>query len=115
MLSFPITQIVGQKLKSLRIQAGFTEPEICEKLQMNPGDFRKLERGMTELPLWRLAEITNVLDIELHDLLKKDGSSDHTELKNVLELFVRVNAEQAKEIMRLQRKVIELYNSFGGA
>lgn len=109
-MNFPITRLLGQRLRTLRIKTGLTEPDICKKLQMTEGDFSKLEEGSINIPLWRLAEIAQFFTIDLHDLLIREGITDVSELTEEVAFLAKMNIRQSEEIIRLQRKVIMLYN-----
>lgn len=113
MVNIIVTKPLGKRLKFLRMQAGFTEVEICEKLQMNAGKFSKLENGMTTIPLWRLVEIAEFFKVDIHYLLIRKDFPSIPELTEEVESLARINLLQAKEITRLQRKVIELYSNLG--
>ncbi|CAM4373794.1 Transcriptional regulator, contains XRE-family HTH domain [Pedobacter westerhofensis] len=111
MINYFITEFVGRRLRALRLNSGFTEREICKKLQMKAGKFSQLENGLTGIPLWRLMEIAEFFEIGIHELLIRDGNSGGPELTAELESLARMNIRQAEEIARLQRKVMELYCS----
>jgi hypothetical protein len=76
---------------------------------MREGDFSKLEKGRIDIPFWRLAEIAQFFTIDVQDLLKREGIADISELTEEVEFLAKMNMEQSQEIIRLQRKVIELY------
>ena len=113
MVSFPITKEVGQRLRDLRLQTGLAEKDLCKKLQMNAGSFSKLEDGMINIPLWRLAEIAQYFGIDLLDLLITKGKSGTLELTEEVQFFAKMNIQQVEEIVRLRKKVIQLYSGLG--
>lgn len=109
MANFVVSKLVGQRLKALRLKVGLTEAEICKKLQMNEGNFSKLENGTASIPFWRLMEIVQFFNVDTGDVLWGEGNSGVPELQEEVESLARINLLQAEEIARLQRKVVELY------
>jgi len=111
-MNFPISKIIGQRLRALRIRSGLTEQETCNKLQMTEGSFSKLEEGNIGIPLWRLEEIAQFFTIDLYDLLKKEGVTDNdvSDLTEEVASLAKMNMQQSEEIIRLQRKVMQLYS-----
>jgi transcriptional regulator with XRE-family HTH domain len=114
MVSFPVTKEVGQRLRDLRLQTGLAEEHLCKKLQMNAGSFSKLEDGMIDIPLWRLAEIAQFFGVDLLDLLITKDNSGIPGLTQEVQFFAKMNLQLAEEIVRLRTKVIKLYSALGG-
>jgi transcriptional regulator with XRE-family HTH domain len=110
MVNYPLTKLVGQRLRALRIKNGITEPEICELLQMRAGDFAEIEEGMTAFPLWRLKQIAQFFNVDIHDLVKRREYNHVSQMEEVA-FLTKTNPQQAEEILRMQRRVIELYNN----
>lgn len=64
-----------RKLKGLRQQ------DMADKLSMNIRTYQNLENGETKLDLERLAQIAEVLDTTMEDLLKQEGIVINQEIR----------------------------------
>lgn len=61
---------VGTKIRILRNMQGFSQENMAEMLGITIQAFSKIERDITDVNHSRLAQIAEVLKIELADLLK---------------------------------------------
>jgi len=83
---------VSEKIKYLRNFRNWTQEEMAEKLQMTPNGYAKIEQGKTDPDLSRLEQISEILGVELAQLV---GLND----KNVSKLnYNRWLANAAHEL-----------------
>ncbi len=68
-----LAKSIGQAIAARRTKKGLTQGDIAEKIGVDPVTISRIERGMTIVPLPRLAEIADALGSPLADLLR-DGS-----------------------------------------
>jgi len=68
-------------IKKHREFKGLRQQDLADKLNMNIRSYQKLENGDTRLDLERLAQIAEVLETSMEDLLKPEGLIIHQEIK----------------------------------
>lgn len=87
-----------RKIKSLRELKGWKPKEMAHRLKMSPSGYRDIERGETDIPLSRLLEIAEKLEVrpaEIFDLNEKNvfQVENHGTLENcTLENSSQINS-----------------------
>ena len=61
--------ILGERLKELREESGFTQRELAEKLGINPVTYLHYEKSQREPPLSLLADMANFFEVSTDYLL----------------------------------------------
>ncbi|MCW9711258.1 helix-turn-helix domain-containing protein [Avibacterium sp. 21-586] len=61
--------IVRQKIRDIREDKKITQAAMAELLHMSEGGYAKIERGETEIKIDRLANIAQILGVEMVDLI----------------------------------------------
>ncbi|HVS90555.1 MAG TPA: helix-turn-helix transcriptional regulator [Mucilaginibacter sp.] len=109
MAKTPLNSSVGTNIRRLRENNSWNQQSIAEKLNISIPAYSKIETGVTDVNLSRLAQIAHLFDTNLGSLFTDDEprnvpivSTEYTRLEKDL-----LDAE--KEIVHLQRKVIQLY------
>ncbi len=93
---------LGEKIKYLRNLKGWSQDEMADKLNISLPAYSKIERNITDINYSRMLQIAKVFGQTLPDLVNLSGkSTNEAELQKLL-------AEKEKEIMQLQKKVIDL-------
>lgn len=124
---------VATKIKSLRTNKGWSRQQAADKLEMSSGGYSNIERGKTDISITRLAQIAEMFEISLADLLtlsektifnftgthnndcchnwqvnSSPNEAEKLELKNELEKCQLIQQAQAKEIENLQQQIVQL-------
>ena len=103
---------VGKNIKILRKQKGWTQRRVAEQLDVSVPAFSKMETGMTDLNISRLNQIAKLFGIKPTELLA-DGMEDTSALSlretDQLKALLIIKED---EIIRLQHKIIQLYEKF---
>ncbi|MEO8172787.1 MAG: helix-turn-helix transcriptional regulator [Sediminibacterium sp.] len=60
-----ISIAVGQRIRKLREEGGYTQNNIAEALDMSAGAYAKIERGETDPSITRLYELAELMDTEV--------------------------------------------------
>jgi transcriptional regulator with XRE-family HTH domain len=76
---------VHDQIKFVRKLRGWTQEEIANKLEMSVNGYGDIERGETDIPFSRLEQITQILGVQLIELL---GLNE----KNVMNLVSEMNS-----------------------
>lgn len=99
---------VGSKIKYWRIQNGWSQKIVADRLNMSIPAFSKIECGVTDVNLSRLEQIADCYNRPVIELFKHhegESTADEAELIRVNELLESKDAE----IRRLQATVIQLF------
>jgi transcriptional regulator with XRE-family HTH domain len=100
---------VGTIIRRLREDNNWSQQVIAEHLNISIPAYSKIETGVTDVNLSRLEQIAHFFNIGLSNLFGEDKtvsapvSTQYTRLEKDLQ-------EAEKEIILLQRKVIQLYD-----
>lgn len=60
---------IGKNIRKARREKGYSQPEICKKLQITLDFLYRIEYGKTKITLDKLVEICKVLDVSIEELL----------------------------------------------
>jgi len=69
-------------IKKHRELKGLRQQDMADKLSMNIRTYQNLENGETKLDLERLAQIAEILETSMEDLIKQEGIFIHQEIKD---------------------------------
>ena len=83
-------KIIAQKIKSARKSANITQAELAEKIGVSTNAVAKLETNLMKASLKTLINITNVLNLDINQLIvdenimRKDESSKDIFFENLI-------------------------------
>jgi transcriptional regulator with XRE-family HTH domain len=60
---------IGSKIKQLRAMKGWSRQQTADKLELSVTSYGSIERGETDVTLGRLAQLSEIFEITLFDLL----------------------------------------------
>jgi len=106
---------VGSNIRQLRLDMGKGQTEVANSLGISVAALSKIENGQTDINLSRLIQIAKYFEVSIASVLSKDApvavqSSQHTtEISSLKKLL----ADKDAEMMKLQKKVIDLYDKLG--
>ena len=60
---------IGERIKDRRQEIGYTQEKIAEEMQVSTVYMSRIERGVTEISLKRLAQIAGILKITIEELI----------------------------------------------
>ena len=58
-------------IKNIRLQKGISQYEVANRLSISQNTYFKIEKGKTKLDLYRLIQISNILEFEISELFIK--------------------------------------------
>ncbi len=90
---------LGEKLRALRTAKNWSQEHVAHELNISLPAYSKIERNITDVSLSRLSQLGNLFGLSVVELLSYGDP-----IKGCKELL----EEKDKEIMQLQKKVIEL-------
>ena len=101
--------IIGKNIRQLRQKKGWSQGEVAKRLQISIPAFSKIETGITDINISRLEQIAALFGVSTMDIISREGENPN--LLNSDEVVSLKNKLLAREeeIIKLQKKVIDLY------
>lgn len=104
-----LMSIIGKNIRQLRQKNGWSQGEVAKRLKISIPAYSKIETGITDINISRLNQIATLFEISTLEIISsgslKSENIDYEET-NLLKLKV---ASQEEEIIKLQKRVIDLY------
>lgn len=102
--------IVGRCIKSVRSQNGWSQQFIANRLNISIPALSKIETGVTDVNLSRLAQIAHILEVDIVHLMSDGKHQETPPHPSFYQNLQKRLLERDTEIVSLQRKIIELYD-----
>jgi transcriptional regulator with XRE-family HTH domain len=101
--------IIGKNIRQLRQKNGWSQSEVARRLEISIPAFSKIETGITDINISRLDQIARLFEVSTLEIISKE--EDMSVLGNFAEIGVLKDrlAIKEDEIIKLQKKVIDLY------
>jgi len=106
---------IGAHIKRLRLAQAKGQTEVAKALKISVAALSKIENGQTDINLSRLAQIAKYFQVSISSVIAKeatDMSISQDVLEEIAELKQKLLDKDA-EVMKLQKKVIDLYDKLG--
>ncbi|WP_262246367.1 helix-turn-helix domain-containing protein [Parapedobacter soli] len=100
---------LGKKIRLLRHQRGWSQEDVAKRLEISIPAFSKIETGITDVNLSRLAQISRLFDMTIVQLLATTDSEEEKQHTTEVEELREKLQEREAEVIKLQKKVIDLY------
>lgn len=101
-------KLIGSRIHNARINKGFTQEVLAEKLDVSIAFLSRIERGSTEINLKRLSQICNLLDVTEGDILNGSSSSSKNYLNSDFSnLLKNCPPEKLKLIYNISKAIID--------
>ena len=101
--------LIGKNIRTLRQKNSWSQGEVAKRLLISIPAFSKIETGITDVNISRLEQIANLFEVSVIDLISKEGEHHKTENAAEISMLKEKLAVKEDEIIKLQKKVIELY------
>lgn len=92
---------VGEKLKSWRLERGYTQKDLAEKIGVKYWVILQYEKGNRRVPIERLYAITEALSISITDLIPISKSCLEDEGEEILDLVREYKKINDQELRRM--------------
>lgn len=102
---------IGKKIRLLRHQKGWSQEDVAKKLEISIPALSKIETGVTDINLSRLAQIAELFEISVIQLLGKDQNGSVQQHDSELDQVNKTLVERENDVITLQQKVIELFEA----
>lgn len=109
-LIFTLMKEYSMRIRKFRQLQDFSQEFMAMKMGITMSAYSKIERGKTELTLFRLSQIASVLQVDMIDFLKESTGGQVAEAAIPDYGFVTRGefAEQAAAVHQLQLKLSEI-------
>ena len=108
LIKTPSNKSVGQNIRAVRHQYGWSQEDVAKKLGISIPAFSKIETGITDINLSRLQQVADIFGISLVQLFNFDEGREEYQSSYLQDAQKKLTACES-EIANLQRKVIGLY------
>ncbi|WP_353283604.1 helix-turn-helix domain-containing protein [Wolbachia endosymbiont (group A) of Pogonocherus hispidulus] len=101
---------VGEKLKSWRLERGYTQKDLAEKIGVKYWVILQYEKGNRRVPIERLYAITEALSISITDLIpvSKSCLEDEEEILNLVREYKKINDQELRKMFCLLTKFVQV-------
>jgi transcriptional regulator with XRE-family HTH domain len=73
-----MNNLIGKKIKSLRIEHGFNQKDLAKKLNITQSAYSRLERGETRIDIERVIKLGEIYNVEPTDLIFNQEGYNNT-------------------------------------
>lgn len=105
---------IGKNIRQLRQKNGWSQGEVAKRLNISIPAFSKIETGITDINISRLAQIAGLFEVSTMDIISKEGENPQSLNFEEINTLKERLADREEEIIKLQKKVIELYEELRG-
>ena len=105
---------IAANIKRLRLEKAKGQTEVAKALKISVAALSKIENGQTDINLSRLAQIAKYFEVSVGAIISKESTVSVSQ--NVVEEMAELKqqlADKDAEVMKLQKKVIDLYDKLG--
>jgi len=109
-----LIQEIGANIRQLRLAQSKGQTEVAKALDISVAALSKIEGGQTDINLSRLAQIAKYFKVAIVSIISKDITSvPSQDITEEIEALQKLLADKDVEVMKLQKKVIDLYDKLG--
>lgn len=113
MANINLQKQIGAQIRSVREDRKMAQGKVAKQLGISVPALSKIENGVTDLNISRLAQIASLFNISMVELISQDIKMAPSNLLAQLEQLRGAIAAKDEEIQSLQKKVINLYEKLG--
>ncbi len=102
---------VGEKLKSWRLERGYTQKDLAEKLGVKYWVILQYEKGNRRISIERLYAITEALSISIKDLIPISKScleDEGEEILNLVREYKKINDQELRKMFCLLTNFVQV-------
>lgn len=100
---------IGEQIRLAREQAGFTQEQFSEQIEVSPQYVSDLERGVVGISVATLKRACTVLHVSSDQILFGKASEDHTAI--IAQQCKELSKKQAIAIAEIIQKIVAAFQS----
>ncbi len=109
---------VGQKVKSWRLERGYTQKDLAEKIGVKYWVILQYEKGNRRVPIERLYAIAEALSISITDLIPVSNEKicfedKGEEILDLVREYKKINDQELRKIFCLLTKFVQISEKSG--
>ena len=106
---------IGDNLKKIRLDKAKGQTEVARALGISVAALSKMENGLTDLNISRIAQLAKYFEVPISAILFKhqEGAAVAQHVVAEIEALQKQLAAKEAEVVKLQKKVIDLYEKLG--
>ena len=94
---------VGKRMKTLRKQAGYTQEQIADALDVTVAFISNIENDRVKMNLRVLSYYAKLLNVSIDYLLRPDGEKDDVLNKEILRLLEKFSTDDKEKFVKVLR------------
>ncbi len=99
-------QLIGERIKERRKEMGFSQEKLSEAMDVTVAYLSRVERGSAKITLKRAAQLSNLLQIPICELITGITKEEDIYLdKEFKELFLKCSKDKLKLIYNIAKIV----------
>lgn len=102
---------VGEKVKNWRLERGYTQKDLAEKIGVKYWVILQYEKGNLRVPIERLYAIAEALSISITDLIPVSKScleDEGEEILNLIRKYKKINDQELRRMFYLLTKFVQV-------
>lgn len=100
---------IGKNIRQLRLKKGWSQNEVAKRLKISIPAFSKIESGITDINISRLNQIASLFEVSALEIIARGSIGLIPGSTIEIKILKEKLASQEDEIIKLQKRVIELY------
>ena len=89
-------KIIGQKIRRIRLEKGFSQEELSEKVDISPRHMCTIENGNSFPSIETFVKISMALDIDINNFFNHTPTSSQNKIKT--DIYDLVQTSSSKEL-----------------
>lgn len=112
--------VLGTQLRNLRIQKGYSQSDMAEKMHISQSAYAKIESGKTNVDLERLDQIARILEVDWQEILSQSDTKRYYFRENKIQnavvenLTIGLKEAYEKHIESLKKEIAYLKELLAG-
>lgn len=95
---------INLKIKQLREMRSYTQEYMADQLRISNSTYSRIETGLQDITVSRLAEIADILKVEIWEMFAPDGkliskSANDTPVETILQ--IKLKKETQEQVLKL--------------
>lgn len=102
-----LVKAVGQAIASRRTAAGLSQEKVAEVLGISREAVSRMETGVAVPSVVRLAELAEIFDCGMEELLTEASNREVDQARKILELLEGLSDEKREMLMGVIRQLVD--------
>lgn len=101
-------EIIGKKIKQIRIEKGFSQEKLSEKIDISPRQMCTIENGNSYPSIETFVKISKILEIDINNFFNITPGNNN-KLREEIYTLLQISSE--KELYLIKDLIIAVYNN----